>query len=243
VNLEEMRPAEIHDAVQRGIPLLLPVGVLEYHGWHLPVGVDLLVTRSIARRVSELIEVVVAPALPYGPGVSCVGTPEMGSVEVGYPAYLPYAEKVLLGLVRMGFRDIFALCHHQGTEGEQGLSMRLAAQHLWASIPADQHPAWWGSLPPEQHPRTPNIRVISTIGRTLAPEYRMGDHAGYLETSLIRGICEDWYDAAELDRREPWFSQRTPHPSTTTPERSKDIFEAWARSVADEILVQTGRET
>ena len=86
-------------------------------------------------RAAELIEVVVAPALPYGPGVSCVGTPENGSVEVGYRDYLPYAHAALTGLVRMGFRDIFVLCHHQGTDGQQGLAMPLPPPTLLCLLP------------------------------------------------------------------------------------------------------------
>lgn len=119
--------------------------------------------------------------------------------------------------------------------------MRLAAANLWCSIPEEAHPAWWGALPPEKQPTPPNIRVISTAGSRLEPEFRGGDHAGYLETSLMRALNEDFYDAAELERGEPWFSQGDPHPRSTTPERSRDYFEAWARSVANDILAMTGR--
>ncbi len=55
-----------------------------------------------------------APALSYGPGVDAVGAPEMGSLELGYREFLPHAQAVVEGLVKMGWYNIFCVCHHQG---------------------------------------------------------------------------------------------------------------------------------
>ena len=33
MKLEDLTPSEVRDAAARGVPLLLPVGVLEWHGW------------------------------------------------------------------------------------------------------------------------------------------------------------------------------------------------------------------
>ena len=47
---ELMRPHQIRDAVARNLPVILPLGVMEYHGEHLPVGMDsLAVTRALDR--------------------------------------------------------------------------------------------------------------------------------------------------------------------------------------------------
>ena len=59
VKLEEMRPLEIQDACARDVPLLLPVGVLENHGYHNPCGLDLLCCRGTCELVAERIEAVV----------------------------------------------------------------------------------------------------------------------------------------------------------------------------------------
>ena len=42
-----------------------------------------------------------APPLSYGPGVEAVGSPAMGSLELGYKDYLPHVQAVLRGLVKM----------------------------------------------------------------------------------------------------------------------------------------------
>lgn len=244
MRLEEMRPAQIQDAAKRNVPVLLPVGVLENHGWHLPCGVDLLVSRGVCYKVEEQIEVVVAPPLSYGPGVDLVGRPEMGSLEVGYLEYLPFARAVLFGLVKMGFQTIFAICHHQGTDGQQGLSMKLAASNLWTEVPRAVHPVWWGELPPDKQPQPPGIQVLATSsGRFLDRKYLGGDHAGYWETSMILGLRPELVEMKELDRGEPWFSQRNPHPRTCTEEFGREMMEAWAEALVEEILIRTGRKS
>ena len=54
VLLEEMRPGEIASAASRNVPLLLPVGVLENHGYHNPCGLDLLCSRGTCLLVQAL---------------------------------------------------------------------------------------------------------------------------------------------------------------------------------------------
>ena len=39
---ELMRPQHIRTAIEQRWPVILPLGVLEYHGEHLPVGMDTL---------------------------------------------------------------------------------------------------------------------------------------------------------------------------------------------------------
>ena len=47
-------------------PLLLPVGALEQHGPHLPLGTDALLSTAVAADVARLVGGLVAPALAYG---------------------------------------------------------------------------------------------------------------------------------------------------------------------------------
>ena len=150
MRLEEMTADEVQDAASRNIPCILPVGVLEWHGHHNPCGVDLLCSRGVSELVADRIEAVVAPALSYGPGVDAVGSPKHGSLEVGVPVYLPHAAAVVADLVNLGFKHIFCVCHHQGSHGEQGASMRMIAQHYGLNYPSRGERHWWGMLPPDE---------------------------------------------------------------------------------------------
>ncbi len=47
---ELMLPHQIRAAIAANTPVVLPIGVLEYHGEHLPLGMDTLaVTRMLDR--------------------------------------------------------------------------------------------------------------------------------------------------------------------------------------------------
>ena len=46
--------------------LILPVGALEQHGPHLPVGTNIVIARHVARAVSERTGILRAPTLSYG---------------------------------------------------------------------------------------------------------------------------------------------------------------------------------
>ena len=127
--LEEMRPLEIQDAAARDVPLLLPVGVLENHGYHNPCGLDLLCSREVAELVSDRIEAVVAPPLSYGPGVDAVGSPQMGSLELGYKEFLPHAQSVLAGFATTPRRR--AMARREGARAHSYAS-RGAATVPWA---------------------------------------------------------------------------------------------------------------
>ena len=47
-------------------PVLLPVGALEQHGPHLPLGTDALLATSVAADAARRVGGLVAPALAYG---------------------------------------------------------------------------------------------------------------------------------------------------------------------------------
>jgi creatinine amidohydrolase/Fe(II)-dependent formamide hydrolase-like protein len=256
VFLEEMRPAEIADCVTRDVPLLLPVGVLENHGYHNPCGLDLLCSRGTCELVAERIEAVIAPALSYGPGVDAVGAPTMGSLEVGYKEYLPHAQAVVAGLVKMGWYNIFIVCHHQGEGGQQALCMKLIAANLSLGVPNDEHPHWWGALSPDdQRPRSPSIQVLAAqAGRTLEPEFNHVGHGNFYETAAILGLYPSAVDLAELTsgRREdtPWFgtTKFADGADVNSGKSAKDategfgtaLVDAWAASLAAEVLQRSG---
>jgi len=57
--LKHMRPAQIRDAVERDLPVILPIGCVECHGYHLPVGCDTIIVEEVARG-EEMFEAMAA---------------------------------------------------------------------------------------------------------------------------------------------------------------------------------------
>ena len=72
-SIEEMSPQEISDALKETDTVIIPLGTLEQHGPHLPVGTDALIPIRIARLVAEKSSVLVAPPLYYGNSLSMMG--------------------------------------------------------------------------------------------------------------------------------------------------------------------------
>jgi len=68
--IEEMMPQEITDALKEVDTVVIPLGTVEQHGPHLPVGTDTLIPIAVAKRVAERAKVLVAPPVYYGNSLS-----------------------------------------------------------------------------------------------------------------------------------------------------------------------------
>lgn len=67
INMNRMSWIAYRDLVTLSNPVVfLPVGALEQHGPHLPLGTDALLATAVASSAAELIDGIVAPALAYG---------------------------------------------------------------------------------------------------------------------------------------------------------------------------------
>src|ERR1700722_3812535 len=99
-----MLPHQIRAAIDGNWPVVLPLGVLEYHGEHMAVGMDTLaVTRCLEILESEANLVMLRPFY-YG-AASYAGAPpgRPGSLQVAAEARLPLAKAMFAGLLRIGF--------------------------------------------------------------------------------------------------------------------------------------------
>ncbi len=67
---KELTAAELRDKAAAGAVVLLPVGSMEQHGPHLPVGVDTYLSEAMSKAAAEAVAgemaVVVAPTLWCG---------------------------------------------------------------------------------------------------------------------------------------------------------------------------------
>ncbi|MEZ5797345.1 MAG: creatininase family protein [Paracoccaceae bacterium] len=125
MRFEAMRPGQLRDAMAAGRPFVLPIGVLEYHGAHLPSGVDLLAVTGVVERLGD--EVVVLPPFAYGAASHAVAGPEgTGTLHVETGAILPLAEGLFAALLKAGIRNIHGVIHHQTENFAQGMPTDLA---------------------------------------------------------------------------------------------------------------------
>lgn len=64
--LKELRPAEVEAVVRADPRLIIPVGTVEQHGPHLPLGCDTLIAEYLADDLSTAFGVLRAPTIEYG---------------------------------------------------------------------------------------------------------------------------------------------------------------------------------
>lgn len=215
---ELMRPHQIRQAIAENWPVVLPVGVMEYHGEHLAVGLDTLVVIRLVERLEAEAPLVILPAFHFGAASHAVAGPDgSGTVHVGAQTLVPLAREIFAGLLRVGFRNIHFFIHHQTENFAQGmptdLAFRLGAREaIFAHLEATRGEGWWGR--PEMADyyarQSEGTDPFSWIqGHPLMPPEVIArfpfDHAGIGETSLLLHLCPEGVDMTRL-AEGPWFT-------------------------------------
>jgi len=231
MKLTHMRPDQIKRAAADGLPLILGCGVMEYHGPHLPVGVDYLIASSVVEQVERRIPgaCVLAPGLPFGPTGQWAGGPEDGEAHLDALPLFHYVKPIFDRFLRMGFQRICVCQHHQNWAGAQQGVLRLAAAELANEHGHEQAGPGWGRLPRGERPEV--FGRIEVHGAAAFATDEQGEplkiawgHAGYGETEYIRAVFPETVDMKALstmDPLPPWLEQS--HTADGT--QGKDWFE------------------
>ena len=210
---ELMRPSQIREAIDKRWPVVLPLGVLEYHGEHLPVGMDTLAVVKCAELLEKEMDLVILPPFYYGAASFGVEKPERkGTIHVDSQALLPFARQVFMGLLRVGFRNIHTFIHHQSEDFASGmptdLAFRLAAkQVIMEFLDQTRGEGWWGDNSSANYytdfsslDANPFIWIQAhpLMDKKVLESYPF-DHAGEGETSLMMSLCPEQVDMASCD--------------------------------------------
>jgi creatinine amidohydrolase len=105
-----MTSREAAAVIERTATVILPVGTVEMHGGHMPLGCDGFISQAFALRVAEQIDAAVAPMEHY----SFVGATAKfpGSVSVSYTSSVEFLKQVVRGLFAAGFRKVLLISVH-----------------------------------------------------------------------------------------------------------------------------------
>ncbi len=126
VRLDEMTSEEFASIAKRDPVVILPVGALEEHGRHLPLGADMIQPLHVVDAVAERTGAFVAPAIPYG--VCTTTRPFPGTVSVSVNALKAFVRDLLADFVRNGVRRVMIVSGHAGRE--HMMALRAAAQEV-----------------------------------------------------------------------------------------------------------------
>jgi len=166
--LPEMTWIEARDTFARGAVGLLPIGAVEAHGPHLPLGTDVMLSFELVNRVAVAlaadVETVALPPIIFSVAECAASFP--GSISVPPGAFREILRSVLESLGRGGLRFVALLNNH------------LEPEHVAALADAAR-----GIASPRvlfaDHTRKPWALLLDD-------EFKSGDcHAGGYETSLL----------------------------------------------------------
>lgn len=215
---ELMLPHEIRTAIAEQVPVVLPLGVLEYHGEHLSVGMDTLAVTEILAILENEFPLVILPPFYYGAASYAVEGPEgNGSVQVGGEALLGFARELFTSLLRIGFRNIHFFIHHQSENFAAGmptdLAFKLAArQAIFGYLERERGEGWWGRAEMADyyadHEAGADPFNWITGHPLMTPEITARypfDHAGAGETSLMLALRPEAVDLERLDDKK-WYT-------------------------------------
>lgn len=110
-----MTVKDVRDGLKEMRTVVVPIGVVEQHGYHLPLSVDIHNSVEIATRASERTGVFVAPALHY-----CFsGGTLPGTINLSPQVFSLVLMDIMRSLSAQGFANIIVLLGHGGTENTQ----------------------------------------------------------------------------------------------------------------------------
>jgi creatinine amidohydrolase len=197
--------------------LVVPFGTLEWHSYHLPLGLDGLVAESVARRIADLSDAILAPVSYWAVG----GLAFPYTLKLPIDVIEPLLETALEQFAEMGFRAIVTFTGHFGIE--QLLVLKRVAVNIMR--------------------RTP-ITILPIAPYDLVTDVWTGDHAGIGETSLLWSFEPE---LIHLDRLPDNVNQhgivgRDPRGEASA-DRGRELHEliaARAALVAARLLTETG---
>ena len=222
--LDEMTWPEVGRALARDPRLLLPVGALEQHGPHLPLGANTLIAVRAAIEVSERTGVLRAPPLSYG--VTVRGGPWAGSAGLRRKTFHRVLNELLDRWEDHGVREFVVITAHRYEPHVEALLLSMTA-HATTRV-FDLH----------------QIDVTDLLEVDPASE-----HSGELETSLLLHLAPHLVRAAEVGDFEPgdrllrrYIRGRVPtppkesrgvvgRPSLATAAKGKAVFDRWVATV------------
>lgn len=168
--MDEMTVKDMLDVTSKTTTVILPVGVVEQHGYHLPLSTDYHNANELPRRAGERLNAVVAPTVPY-----CYSGGDLrGTINVSPQVFSLLIMDICLELVRSDFKDIIILLGHGGTDNRIALNSCL--QMIMKRMP-------------ENSDVTFSLVEVFNLSQSWKECFKMEPehdfHAGLAETSLM----------------------------------------------------------
>lgn len=171
--LDELTWPEVSRILARDPRLVVPVGALEQHGPHLPLGTNTFIAERVARDLSVELEILRAPPFSYGVGLPGK-QPFAGTTTLRRKTFHRAINELLAGWEDGGFREFILVTAHRYEPHLDALLMALTTHSVTTVVDL--------------------YAIDITDASDVSPE---AEHAGEVETSLMLYLAPD---RVRLDR-------------------------------------------
>lgn len=183
VQIERMTWPEVKQAVEESSGIaLVPVGAVEEHGPHLPIGTDSIETYEIGLQAAKKAGVVITPPVWFGNSRSFMDFP--GTITLQPDTLKLVVRDVVMSLVKHGFTCPVILDGHGGNYGVLDVLIEdIMLEHRIKAF----------------HVRSWELATLPKPANT--PPY--DGHGGSSETSAMLYLCPDDVNAGEFCDSKP----------------------------------------
>lgn len=212
--MKTMTVKDMETILQKTKTVLIPVSVVEQHGYHLPLSVDLFNAVKPIEFAGERLNAVVAPTIHY-----CFSGGELpGTINVSPQVFALYLMDICREFARLGFVNIVAVLGHGGTENLQEMKMALSmllrqnkqlAHVNIALLPIfDLSATWQAAWAPELEEKDFHAGMIETSAMMYwAPELVHMENLELDEPETLRMLRsdQDWFEKQEKNIDSPYI--------------------------------------
>lgn len=171
--IDNLTVNELQEALKKTKTVIIPIGIVEQHGFHLPLVTDIINAVEVPKRAGDRLNAVVAPSVNY-----CFSGGELtGTINVTPNIFGLYICDICQEFFKIGFLDIILFLGHGGTENTNALKSSVQ------------------SLLRRDHEKAKKVTIsifdcIEVSKTAMDMMFGEGDehdfHAGNAETSLIK---------------------------------------------------------
>ncbi len=170
MSLDDLSTKEFEKQVDDDTVVILPLGVIEEHGDHLPLSTDSLQSEHIAEEVAKRTGALVAPPIRYGVCNTTKNFP--GTISIEFDTLRCLVQDVLFELARNGIKNIVVVSGHAGSSHMAAL--RLAAKEVVDEV---------------------DVKILVLSDYEIIYEAGLAEkgegHSGWIETSRVMAIRPD----------------------------------------------------
>ncbi|HSG10040.1 MAG TPA: creatininase family protein [Longimicrobiales bacterium] len=230
--LDELSWPEVGRILARDARLLVPVGALEQHGPHLPLGTNTFISRRVTEAVSQKLRILRAP--PFSYGVTVGGGPWAGTAGLRRKTFHRALNDLFARWEDHGVQEFLVVTAHRYEPHVEAILLALTARSVTTVFDLHQM----------------DINLLLERDPTV-------EHAGELETSLMLHLAPHLVRSGEITDVPPqtktlrrYIRGRVPTPpqgtrgavgsgTLATASKGEAVFQHWVETLCA-TLARTG---